>query len=154
MLKEEQDKQKVREGKDPATDRLVVASFIDAAAHFLKWAKQEHREHPRTARRLRTSFASLTVFFRDKHDVVLKKTGLNFVLYDFRHTFATRLAEAGIDLATIAAILGHSGLRIVERYIHISAEHQRQAMSRYEQIMVQAEKNPVQFPSSFRPVLQ
>lgn len=32
---------------------------------------------------------------------------LPFVLYDFRHTFATRMAQAGVDLATLAAILGH-----------------------------------------------
>ena len=37
---------------------------------------------------------------------------LKFVLYDFRHTFATRLAQAGIDLATLAAILGHNSIRI------------------------------------------
>jgi integrase len=37
---------------------------------------------------------------------------LSFVLYDFRPTFATRMAQAGVDLATLAAILGqiHCGL--------------------------------------------
>ena len=30
---------------------------------------------------------------------------LNFVLYDFRHSFATRMAEAGVDLATLATML-------------------------------------------------
>jgi integrase len=60
---------------------------------------------------------------------------LRFVLYDFRHTFATRLAQAGIDLATIAAILGHSSIRIVERYVHPTASHKRDAMLRYDEIM-------------------
>ena len=43
---------------------------------------------------------------------------LNLVLYDFRHTFATRMAEEGIDLATLAKILGHSSIRVVKRYGH------------------------------------
>jgi integrase len=61
------------------------------------------------------------------------KTGLRFVLYDFRHTFATRMAESGIDLATLAAILGHSSLRSVMKYVHPTAQHQFQAMARYEE---------------------
>jgi integrase len=58
---------------------------------------------------------------------------LKFVLYDFRHTFATRLAQAGIDLATLAAILGHNSIRIVHRYVHPTADHKRDAMMRYDE---------------------
>jgi site-specific recombinase XerD len=70
-----------------------------------------------------------------------KKAGiaLGFVIYDFRHTFATRMAQAGIDLATLAAILGHSSIRIVQRYVHPTAEHKRAAMLRYDEI-VEAQK--------------
>jgi integrase len=70
-----------------------------------------------------------------------KKSGLalSFVIYDFRHTFATRMAQAGIDLATLAAILGHSSIRIVQRYVHPTAEHKRAAMLRYDGI-IEAQK--------------
>ena len=66
------------------------------------------------------------------HDKILEQTGLSFCLYDLRHTFATRLAAAGVDSFTLAAILGHSGVRCVSRYVHPSAEHQAEAMRRYE----------------------
>ena len=69
------------------------------------------------------------------HDRVCAKTKLNFVLYDLRHTFATRMAQAGVDLATLAAILGHGSIRIVQRYIHPTAEHKREAMVRYEALL-------------------
>ena len=54
---------------------------------------------------------------------------------NLRHTFATRLAQAGVDLATLAAILGHSSIRIVQRYVHPTAEHKRAAMLRYDEML-------------------
>ena len=41
-------------------------------------------------------------------------------IYDFRHTFATRMAGRGMPLTTLAAILGHSNLRCVMCYVHPS----------------------------------
>lgn len=38
--------------------------------------------------------------------------------YALRHTYATRLAEAGIDITELARLLGHSDLRMTMRYIH------------------------------------
>jgi integrase len=66
------------------------------------------------------------------HDKVCEKTGLGFVMYDLRHTFATRLAQAGVDAFTIAAILGHASTRVLQRYIHPTAKHQAEAMRLYE----------------------
>jgi integrase len=76
------------------------------------------------------------------HDCVCKKAKVAFCLYDLRHTFATRMAQAGIDLATLAAILGHSGLRVVQKYVHPTAEHKREAMQKYAETMTVQNQQP------------
>jgi hypothetical protein len=40
--------------------------------------------------------------------------------------------EAGGDLVTLKDILGHSSLRSVIKYVHPTAQHQREGMKRYE----------------------
>ncbi len=64
------------------------------------------------------------------------KTGAKFVLYDLRHTFGTRMAQEGVDLPSLAAILGHNSLRVVQKYVHPTAEHKKAAMLKYEQSQV------------------
>lgn len=56
--------------------------------------------------------------FGSYHDRALALCGLDFVIYELRHTFASRMAAAGCPLATLAAILGHGSLRTVSRYVH------------------------------------
>lgn len=48
--------------------------------------------------------------------------------YDLRHTWATRAAESGIDLVTLASVLGHSRIQMVMRYAHPTQGHQSSAM--------------------------
>lgn len=56
-----------------------------------------------------------------------------FKLYACRHTWATRMSEAGVDLTTLAAMLGHSKLAMVLRYSHPSESHQANAILKLEQ---------------------
>jgi len=42
----------------------------------------------------------------------------DFRFHDLRHTFATRLAQAGIDLYKIAKLLGHKDIKMTQRYSH------------------------------------
>lgn len=67
------------------------------------------------------------------HDSVCQDAGVSFVLYDFRHTYATRqLIEAKVDMASLAAIMGHSSLRLLAKYVHPTADHQRDASRKYQ----------------------
>lgn len=69
------------------------------------------------------------------HSTALKNSGVkHFRLYDCRHTWATRAAESGMDMITVAALLGHSNLNMVKRYCHPQERHQADAMKKLEQI--------------------
>jgi site-specific recombinase XerD len=46
-------------------------------------------------------------------------------LHSFRRAFALAMARAGVDLLTIARLLGHKDLTILERYIKQTAEDLR-----------------------------
>ncbi len=68
------------------------------------------------------------------HHRTVKRTGIAwFRLYDLRHTFATRAVQSGMDLPTLAKILGHAKLNMVSRYAHPTPAHVLQAMSNLEQ---------------------
>jgi hypothetical protein len=55
---------------------------------------------------------------------------------------------SGIDLVTLAAMLGHSRIQMVLRYAHPTEQHQAQAMKRLEQF--NAEKQVAEFERKAR----
>ena len=59
----------------------------------------------------------------------------HFRLYELRHTWATRAAMAGVDLVTLAAMLGHSRVQMVMRYAHPTEERQFQAMQKVQKFV-------------------
>ena len=61
----------------------------------------------------------------------MAKIGTPFVLYEFRHTFATRFGEAVGDPITLAAILGHANLKMVMKYCHTRESHTAAAMKKF-----------------------
>lgn len=69
----------------------------------------------------------------------LRRASLEDVhFHDLRHTAASYLAMAGVDLVTIAEILGHRDMRTLRRYTHITRQHKLQAVDK----LAEALKDP------------
>lgn len=73
------------------------------------------------------------------HLAALKRSGLNFVPYDLRHTAATRWAESGVDIVTIGVWLGHRDLRTLQKYLHPSRDHLHAQAERSEKVWLEQE---------------
>jgi site-specific recombinase XerD len=63
---------------------------------------------------------------------ISRKAGVSIhSLHQFRHTCASDLLEAGVNLAEVQRILGHSGISTTVRYVHIADPQRREAISRH-----------------------
>ena len=72
----------------------------------------------------------------DVFEDVVNKLGWNngveknskIIPYSLRHTYASWLAQKGVDLYKIAALLGHSTIEVTKRYAHLSPDNLRAAV--------------------------
>ena len=70
-------------------------------------------------------------FNRKAYNKAVKASNLGDVtLHDLRHCAASYLVMAGVDMRTLAEILGHKTIQMTQRYAHLSPEHLKDAVSK------------------------
>jgi len=67
-------------------------------------------------------------------NLLIKAKIKNFRFHDCRHDFASRLARAGISLAVIKEILGHSDYKLTSRYSHLNDQTKLDAVNRIAKV--------------------
>ena len=92
---------------------LLAERPESASGRLFLVAKGPNRGQPLTAAGLRTIFR----YHRDLTGIVGGHP------HALRHTFGTALAEAGVDLAVMQALLGHAHVDTTARYVHLAPAH-------------------------------
>jgi site-specific recombinase XerD len=54
----------------------------------------------------------------------------DLTFHDLRHTFASHLVMAGVDLTTVSRLMGHKSLTMTLRYSHLAPNHLENAVNK------------------------
>lgn len=115
---------------------------LDVAGKTGTRAVQISRAAARCLRRLRRRAPRTQIFITPERNTgakdrrlwferAVRKSGISaFRYHDLRHTFASRLAAAGVPLLEIQQLLGHKTLSMTLRYSHLSPDRRRKAVER------------------------
>jgi len=102
--------------KDKNMKQWEISVSIRLKAELLKLKLQRNTDDPEEP-----VFASASVNLRKVWEAVRKEAGIPTVrFHDLRHTFATRMADAGMEMQELAKILGHTDISMTYRYYHLT----------------------------------
>jgi site-specific recombinase XerD len=118
----------VRQGKG-AKDRLVPLSLRLLQELRAYWRMCRPRTWLFPGRPADGTMSSSNV--QRRFTRLVRRVGLtkHCSMHTLRHSYATHLLEAGVDVLTLQALLGHSSLQTTARYLHVSTQRLQQTPS-------------------------
>ena len=125
----------VRQGKG-RKDRLVPLSqrLLEELRAYWRQARPKYLLFPGSNPRRPLCESVVQKLCRQIVDQLkLTKTATPHTL---RHSFATHMLEAGVDLVTLQHILGHNNLNTTTRYLHIGTRRLQQVPSLLDRLML------------------
>ena len=128
---------RVQQGKG-RKDRYTILS-----PHLLEELRRYWKQHPSKEYLFEGSHADRPMdesvlqraYHRAKHRAGIQK-GIG--VHTLRHCFATHLLEAGVDVRTIQALMGHSDIRTTTRYLQVRQQYLGSQGSKFDLLAVPA----------------
>ncbi|MBI5588739.1 MAG: tyrosine-type recombinase/integrase, partial [Deltaproteobacteria bacterium] len=63
---------------------------------------------------------------------LVRRCIVDFRFHDLRHTAASHMIMAGVDIVTVKEILGHKTMTMTLRYAHLAPSHKKKAVEALE----------------------
>jgi integrase/recombinase XerD len=132
----------VRQGKG-RKDRLVPLSprLLDDLRTYWRYHRPRTWLFPNRAQDGPLHAGTMQRHFRR----LVKCAGLTkpATMHTLRHSFATHLLEAGVDVLTLQRLLGHRQLSTTALYLHLRSDHFRQLPSLLDLLGVRVRQTPI-----------
>ena len=125
-----------------AKDRIIP--LPEKTLYYLRWHWSSHRHpnllfpaiRPKNNPDAHLSIVSVQTAFRTaKKEAGISKKGVT--IHTLRHSYATHLLEAGVNVRMIQRYLGHAQLATTMEYLHLTERGQEDAFIRINQIMTE-----------------
>ena len=110
----------------------IAPTTLQALRDLWKTHKNKRYLFPNRYGKTHTSVASVRVAFNHARAAVGMK---DITPHVFRHSFATRLLEQGVDTRIVQILLGHASIRSTQVYTHLTTPIQSQVRKAVEKLI-------------------